>query len=131
MHAAHIIPFLLNKFDDKAINSRQIVRGVFFLSLFMHRCLQTDTAHTWDMLRPWARIDFMSLMGSNINSPTNTIYMSWNEHRLFGRFDFYLDKEAVTSLFVLLIPSLAQIISVSGHTQQVQSTYDTTRYASE
>ncbi|KAN0133015.1 hypothetical protein V8E53_009188 [Lactarius tabidus] len=78
MHAAHIIPFLLNRFDDKVINSRQI----------------TDAARTWDMLRSWTRIDFMTLVGPNINSPANAIYMTTEEHHLFGHFEFYLDKGA-------------------------------------
>ncbi|KAF8464939.1 hypothetical protein DFH94DRAFT_784376 [Russula ochroleuca] len=78
MEAAHIIPFLLNKFDDKAISSPEI----------------TNAARTWDMLRSWTRIDFKTLIGSNINSPSNAIYMSTQEHSDFGHFLFYLDKEA-------------------------------------
>ncbi|KAN0132173.1 hypothetical protein V8E53_009939 [Lactarius tabidus] len=77
MEAAHIIPFLLNGFDGRAISSPQI----------------KDAARTWDMLRSWARIDFMALVGSNINSPTNAIYMTTAEHTAFGSFKFYLDKE--------------------------------------
>ena len=34
MEVPHIIPFSLNKFDDKVINSQQIVRDVLLLSLF-------------------------------------------------------------------------------------------------
>ncbi|KAH8995218.1 hypothetical protein EDB86DRAFT_2922821 [Lactarius hatsudake] len=78
MEAAHIIPFLLNKFDDKVISSPQI----------------TSAARTWDMLQSWTQINFKTLIGSNINSPTNAIYMTKVEHTNFGRFDFYLDKEA-------------------------------------
>jgi hypothetical protein len=59
------------------------------------------------MLRSWTGIDFMKPVGSNINSPENAIYMTSDEHDLFGRFEFYLDKEAVSSLFVLFILSLA------------------------
>ncbi|KAI9455254.1 hypothetical protein BJY52DRAFT_1387270 [Lactarius psammicola] len=59
MEAAHVIPFLLNKFDDRAISSPQI-----------------------------------TLVGPNINSPTDAIYMTKAEDAVFGCFKFYLDKEA-------------------------------------
>ncbi|KAH9046948.1 hypothetical protein EDB83DRAFT_2403959 [Lactarius deliciosus] len=75
MAAAHIVPFSLNKFNDKVISSPEI----------------TSAARTWDMLQSWTRINFV---GSNINSPTNAIYMTVTEHTRFGRFQFYLDKEA-------------------------------------
>jgi hypothetical protein len=104
MQTAYIIPFLLNKFDNNNSNSRQTVRGVPLLSLFTRRCLQTDAVRTWDMLRSWTGIDFMTPVGSNINSPANAIYMTSDEHGLFRRFEFYL--EAVSSLFVLFIQCL-------------------------
>ncbi|KAH9011480.1 hypothetical protein EDB85DRAFT_1117299 [Lactarius pseudohatsudake] len=78
MEAAHIIPFLLNKFDDKVISSPQT----------------TSAARTWDMLQSWTQINFKTLIGSNIDSPTNAIYMTKVEHTSFGHSDFYLDKEA-------------------------------------
>jgi hypothetical protein len=59
------------------------------------------------MLQSWTRIDFMTLVGSNINSPANAIYMTSEEHGLFGQFEFYLDKDAVSSLCVFFILSLA------------------------
>jgi hypothetical protein len=96
MEAAHIIPFLLNKFDDKAISSPEIVRDVLLFSHLTHLRRQTNAARTWDMLRSWTRIDFKTLIGSNINSPSNAIYMSTQEHSDFGHFLFYLDKEAVS-----------------------------------
>ena len=40
----------------------------------------------------------MTLVGSNINSPTNAIYMTTAENTAFGSFKFYLDKDVV-SLF--------------------------------
>jgi len=78
MEAAYIIPFMLNNFDDNAIDSPAI----------------TNTARTWDMLRSWTRINFETLVGPNINSPKDAIYMTKTEHVAFGRFKFYLDKEA-------------------------------------
>ncbi|KAH8995217.1 hypothetical protein EDB86DRAFT_1182462 [Lactarius hatsudake] len=69
---AHIIP-LLNEFDDQLISSLEI---------------------TWDMLRSWTQIDFRTLIGPNIDSPANAIYMTTVEHATFGHFEFYLDKEA-------------------------------------
>lgn len=48
------------------------------------------------MLRAWTRIDFETLVGSNINSPANAIYMTKTEHVSFGRFKFYFDKDAVS-----------------------------------
>ena len=95
MEVAHVIPFLLNNFDDRATSSSSIVRYIFSSSCLTHFCIQKVAAITWDMLRSWTRIDFETLIGSKINSPTNAIYMSKQEHFLFGRFDFYLDKDAV------------------------------------
>lgn len=77
MEAAHIIPLFLNHFDD-ASNSQAI----------------TDAARTWDMFCSWTQVDVTTLTGSNINSPTNAIYMTVQEHKAFGSFHFYLDKEA-------------------------------------
>ncbi len=96
MEAAHIIPFLLNKFDDSSISSPEIVRDVLSFSRLTHLRRQTDAALTWDMLRSWTQIDFRALVGSNINPPTNAIYMTKTEHDTFRHFDFYLDKEAVS-----------------------------------
>ena len=96
MEAAHIIPLLLNKFDDKAINIPEIVRHVLSFSRLTHLRRQRDAARTWDMLQSWTRIDFRTLTESDINSPTNAIYMAKAEHVAFGRFKFYLDKEAVS-----------------------------------
>ena len=48
------------------------------------------------MLRSWTQIDLMPLVGSNVNSPTNAIYMTMTEHIAFGQFQFYLDKDAVS-----------------------------------
>ncbi len=93
MEAAHIIPFLLNNFDDKVISSPQIVRDVLLLSRPTHLCRQTNAARTWDMLQSWTQIDFKT---PNINSPTNAVYMTKVEHAAFGNFEFYLDKEAVS-----------------------------------
>ncbi|KAH8993395.1 hypothetical protein EDB92DRAFT_398703 [Lactarius akahatsu] len=73
MEAAHIIPFLLNEFDDQLVSSLEI---------------------TWDMLRSWTQIDLRTLIGPNIDSPANAIYMTTVEHSTFGHFEFYLDKEA-------------------------------------
>ena len=51
------------------------------------------------MLQSWTRIDFMTLVGSNINSPANAIYMTREEHGIFEQFKFYLDKDAVGRVF--------------------------------
>jgi hypothetical protein len=95
MEATPIIPFLLNKFNDRAINP-EFVREVHYFSRLTHLRGQIDAAPTWDMLRSWTQIDFKTLVGSNINSPTNAIYMTYGEHFSFVHFDFYLDKEAVS-----------------------------------
>ncbi|KAH8993056.1 hypothetical protein EDB86DRAFT_2830278 [Lactarius hatsudake] len=78
MATAHIVPFSLNKFDDFVISRPEI----------------TNAARTWDMLQSWTRIDLKTLVGSNINSPMNAIYMTTTEHTMFRRFEFYLDKES-------------------------------------
>ncbi|KAH9168291.1 hypothetical protein EDB89DRAFT_2074117 [Lactarius sanguifluus] len=75
MEPAHIMPFLLNKVDNRAIDGRR-------------------SPHFWDMLRSWTQIDFETLVVPNINSPMNAIYMTRDEHDLFGHFTSYLDKEA-------------------------------------
>jgi hypothetical protein len=48
------------------------------------------------MLQAWTRIDFETLVGSDINSPTNAIYMTKTEHVYFGHFKLYFDKDAVS-----------------------------------
>ena len=95
MEAAHIIPSLLNKFEDEDIMNLQIVRNVcpFILMFHAHFCGQRDS---WDMLQLWTQIDLKALVGQNINSPMNAIYMSREEHSNFVNFGFYLDKEAVS-----------------------------------
>ncbi|KAH9026863.1 hypothetical protein EDB85DRAFT_1849702, partial [Lactarius pseudohatsudake] len=55
-----------------------------------------DAACTWDMFCSWTQIKVTMLTGSNINSPTNAIYMMKQEHTAFRNFHFYLDKEAVS-----------------------------------
>ncbi|KAJ6609733.1 hypothetical protein B0H10DRAFT_1652538, partial [Mycena sp. CBHHK59/15] len=57
-----------------------------------------DAARTWDMLQSWTNLDLRKLVGSDINSPTNAIFMSADEHYSFGRFHFYLDERAVCLL---------------------------------
>ena len=56
--------------------------------------MQTDPARTLDMFKSWTQMDFEGL-----NSPTNAIYMTMQEHSTFGSFTFYLDKEAVSHLY--------------------------------
>ncbi|KAL0952337.1 hypothetical protein HGRIS_006617 [Hohenbuehelia grisea] len=74
MHAAHIIPFALYSFQDKG--DRRL-----------------DAAHTWDMLQAWTQLDIRNLSGSQINSPSNAIFMTTTEQDNFGKFQFYLDKD--------------------------------------
>jgi hypothetical protein len=50
------------------------------------------------MLQSWTQINIKELVGSNINSPTNALYMTNGDHRAFGQFRFYLDKDAVSRL---------------------------------
>lgn len=51
------------------------------------------------MLQSWTQIDFRILVGSTINSPANTIYMTKEEHDSFGSLNFYFDKEAVSRFY--------------------------------
>jgi len=46
------------------------------------------------MLQSWTRIDFEALTWVEINSPTNAIYTTIDEHIKFRYFEVYLDKEA-------------------------------------
>ncbi|KAJ6600191.1 hypothetical protein B0H10DRAFT_2441155 [Mycena sp. CBHHK59/15] len=78
MEAAHVIPFLLNDFNNNTGITSEI----------------KDAARTWDMLQSWTNLDLGKLVGSNINSPTNAIFMTADEHYSFGRFRFYLDEQA-------------------------------------
>ncbi|KAJ7799932.1 hypothetical protein B0H14DRAFT_3885845 [Mycena olivaceomarginata] len=70
MEAAHVIPFLLNDFDNNPGVTLQI----------------KDAARTWDMLQSWTNVDFRKLVGSKINSPANAIFMTAEEHHSFGRY---------------------------------------------
>ena len=59
------------------------------------------------MLQSWTQIDIKEVVESNINSPTNALYMTNDEHRAFGHFRFYLDKDAVSRFHddsLLLMP---------------------------
>jgi hypothetical protein len=104
MEAAHIIPFSLNKFNDNVISSPEIVRSMIISpTVTSHGTLsrlhiQKAAAFTWEMLRAWTLLDFKTLIGSNINSSSNVIYMTGSDHSSFGRFMFYLDKEVVSHL---------------------------------
>ncbi|KAJ6621954.1 hypothetical protein B0H10DRAFT_2214770 [Mycena sp. CBHHK59/15] len=84
MAAAHIIPFLLNDFSNDTGITSEI----------------KDAARTWDMLQSWTNLDLRKLVGSDINSPTNAIFMSADEHYSFGRFHFYLDERAYRAQMV-------------------------------
>jgi hypothetical protein len=64
--------------------SPQIVRDVLLFSHLTHLRRQKDAART--MLQSWTRIDFEALVGQEINSPTNAIYMTIDEHIKFGQF---------------------------------------------
>jgi hypothetical protein len=44
------------------------------------------------MLHSWTGIDISGLVGSQINSPENGIYMNDVDHSQFGSFLFYFDK---------------------------------------
>jgi hypothetical protein len=96
MDAVHIIPFYLNNFDDRVISDPAIVRDVLSFSPLTHLRRQRDASRTWHMLESWTQIDFMALVGPNINSPRNAIYMTETEHLNFENFEFYLDKGAVS-----------------------------------
>ncbi|KAH9074124.1 hypothetical protein EDB83DRAFT_2515891 [Lactarius deliciosus] len=77
MEAAHIIPSLIDSFDDKDIHGPGL----------------TNSARTLDMFQSWTKVDLRTL-GSTLNSPTNAIYMTIDDCSALGHFDFYLDKEA-------------------------------------
>ena len=120
MEVAHVIPALLNNFDDRATSSSSVVRYILSSSCLAHFCIQKFAANTWDMLLSWTRIDFKPLIGSMINFPTNAIHMSMQEHISFRCFKFYLDKDAVShfrvGLFLLtsgLTPFSTQIFPTS------------------
>ncbi|KAL9710821.1 hypothetical protein Ac2012v2_006359 [Leucoagaricus gongylophorus] len=76
LEAAHIIPLSFNGFEES-------------YSAELHK-----TAITWDMLRSWTGIDLDKLVRSKINTPENAILMCREQHLGFGRFKWYLDKDA-------------------------------------
>ncbi|KAL9710801.1 hypothetical protein Ac2012v2_006338 [Leucoagaricus gongylophorus] len=93
LEAAHIIPLSLNGFEES--RSAELVGPDF--SLFKSLdclVLQHKTAITWDMLRSWTGIDLDKLVRSKINTPENAILMCCEQHLDFGRFEWYLDKDA-------------------------------------
>ncbi|KAL0948721.1 hypothetical protein HGRIS_001458 [Hohenbuehelia grisea] len=84
MDAAHILPFSLNSFDSDDDNGDHRLK---------------DAAHTCKgMLQSWTQLDIKTLSGTqtNLNSPSNAIYMTVTEHRYFRNFQFYLDKDATS-----------------------------------
>ncbi|KAF9482406.1 hypothetical protein BDN70DRAFT_991193 [Pholiota conissans] len=78
MEVAHIIPCALSPSDEFFSNGPNSKAA--------------DNAR--DMFLSWTHIDVQKLAGSNINLPTNAIYMTINEHVFFRQFVFYLDEEA-------------------------------------
>lgn len=50
------------------------------------------------MLQSWMSIDLNLLLESNIDRPSNAIFMAGLDHTSFSNFDLYFDKEAVSSL---------------------------------
>ncbi|KAK7047909.1 hypothetical protein VNI00_006237 [Paramarasmius palmivorus] len=93
MHAAHIILFLLNRFEEKTDVTREM----------------REAAATWDMLKNWSSID-LDTLGPNINTSENAICMNMHEHTAFGRFDFYLDKDAGVVDMIPTFPMLTIIL---------------------
>jgi hypothetical protein len=71
------------------------------------------------MLQAWTQIDLHSLVGSRINSPENGIFLGLNEHRDFGNFAFYFDKDVV-SHSCIESSILAECLTVPGFSKQVQ-----------
>ena len=97
LQAAHILPVSLNKFQAAS----ELV-GLDILSLSnIWPAPQHNAAIAWDMLRSWTGIDVAKAAGSKINAPENAILMTSGEHKGFGRFLWYLDKDAVSCLFNL------------------------------
>ena len=97
LEAAHIIPLSLNGFDEN--QSSELIGPDFSLfKLLDCFVLQYKTAITWDMLRSWTGIDLDKLVRSKINTPENAILMCREQHLGFGRFKWYLDKDAVCCL---------------------------------
>jgi hypothetical protein len=58
----------------------------------------------WEMLSFWTQADFKTLVRERINSFTNAVYMTKNEHSLFKHFQFYLDKKVVSRFCSDLVP---------------------------
>jgi hypothetical protein len=92
MEAAHIIPFFLPLITQESC----VMAFCSRVSHISHIFRKTDATRTWDMLRSWTQTDFETLMGSNIKSPMNAIYMTKQEHSNFADFDFFLEKESVS-----------------------------------
>ena len=61
-------------------------------------------ASTWDMLQSWTGIDLGKLVESRLNTPENAILMCRTQHLDFGRYEWYLDKNAVCCSSQLMIP---------------------------
>ena len=78
--------------------------------------MQRDAARTWNMLQSWMEIDIKELVGSNINSPTDALYMPSTWHVMIiaplDNSDFSLDKDAVSHFhddLLLLMPMHSSI----------------------
>jgi len=84
--AAHIIPFSLNKFNE----DKDLVSRIFFvyltLILLERKILHLGYASSLDRPRPPA--GWQQLVGSNINSPDDGIFMNDLDHLRFGSFFF-------------------------------------------
>jgi len=98
METTHIVPYMvyLNMSDGRAIRDplAEIVRGVFSFMHLIHIRRQTERARSQEILHAWTRLDVDAV--ESVNSPSNAIFMSISEHFTFAKFEFYLDKEAVS-----------------------------------
>ena len=78
-------------------NLRAISTSAYILHYILVAWLY-KAAITWDILRSWTGIDLDKLVGSKINTPENAILMCRDQHLDFGRYKWYLDKDAVCCL---------------------------------
>jgi hypothetical protein len=77
------------------------------------------------MLQAWTGLDPHQLIGSNINSPENAIFMNDLDHNQFGDFFFYFDKDEVRNYYIAVsgfhtVPSI-QIPPISTKCRWLES----------
>lgn len=88
-----------------SLTSQKLYVSTLWLLYLTQILLQDEATLTRNMLCNWTGIDIDGSEGSKMNTPANAICLNINDLSLFGSFDLYFDKDAVSLLVVVICHS--------------------------